>query len=267
MENMRWNVASLKVEPSSGLRLTLWWVVGGFFWILAGAFLFSFEWGLYLGLYCFAIAPLLAVLLIAMSFRFQLWGLAQYRHDAADEITKSILKWHLKFRGPRPQIWIYPSVQVRCFLIPDVFRISRRQHVVLSHAFLRMSPLEQEHHLQAIWMKMSQLEPRGLRLYLGQLVAWFAVLSPLIFCVEVIDRVQSMIFGRRIHELGEWVQPLLFRLKEKLVGIPIDKELFLGASRHSLNLVMGFWDETLNDAKKTGNSAERELKPYFNELR
>ncbi len=264
---MRLNLASLKPHGSSGWRLTLWWLSGGFFWIIAGALLFSLEWGLYLGLYCFALGPVLAVVSMGISFRFRLWGLSRYRHDAGDDITKSVLKWHLRFRGPRPEIWMYPSTQIKAFLIPDVLRITRRQNVVISHAFLRMAPVAQHHYLEALWKKMAALEAKGLRLYAGRLLAWFAVLSPLILFVESIDRIQSLILGKRIHEVSEWVQPFLFRLKELLLGTNDSRELFLGASRHPLNLVMGFWDETLNDVEGTGNSSQRELKPTFNELR
>jgi hypothetical protein len=261
------SLASLKPSKSSGWRLTLWWLLGGFLWILVGGLLFSLEWGLYLGLYCFAGGPILAVLGIGTSLRFRLWGLAKYRHDAGDEITKSVLKWHLRSRGPRPEIWIYPSTQVKVFLIPDILRISRKQHVVISHAFLRLTRPEQHRYLESLWKKMAALQARGLRLYAGRLLAWFAVLSPLVFFVETIDRVQSLILGRRLHEVSEWVQPLFFKLKELLVGGQSNNELYLGASRHPLNLIMGFWDETLNDAEDTGNSAQRELKPNFNELR
>lgn len=260
-------IAALKVGESSGTRLTLWWLAGGFFWMIAGGLLFSFEWGLYLGLYCFALGPLLAMLGISLSFRARLWGLARYRHEAGDAITKSMLKWHLKFRGPRPLIWIYPSTQSRLFVIPDVLRVSRRQHVIISHAFLRLSAPEQHAQLEAVWRKMASLGPRGLRLYAGRLLAWFAVLSPLVVFVELIDRLQGLVLGRRLHEMAEWVQPVLFRLKQKLLGTARSKDLFLGASRHPLNLILGFWDEGLNDAKTTGNSAERELKPYLHELR
>ena len=265
---MRFRLADLKPRTTSvGWRLTLWWLGGGFFWILAGGLLFSLEWGLYLGLYCFALGPILAVAIIGLSLRLRLWGLARYRHDENDEFTRSVLKWHLRFRGPRPDIWMYPSAQVKVFLIPDVLRITGRQHVVISHAFLRLDPAARYRHFEALWKKMATLEARGLRLHAGRLLAWFAVLSPLVVFVESIDRIQSLILGRRLHEMSEWVQPFLFRLKELLVGSTDAKELYLGASRHPLNLLMGFWDETLNTAEGAGNSRQRELKPSFYELR
>lgn len=257
---MEFKKALLKLPSSPGRRLVCWWLLGGFAWIAIGALLFSFEVGLYLGLYAFAFGPVLAVILFYFSMKFQWWGLTRYRHQASDELTKSMLKWHLKFRGPRPELWIYPSIQPKLFLFPDFMRGAGRQHIVISHAFLRLPVEAQRKSLESVWIKLAELETKGGRVFAGRLLAWFAILSPLVFVVELIDGLQGVVMGKFRRDVSQWVQPFMFQLKASLLGAASSQDLFLSESGHPLSLLLGFWEEGTNDEKSAGNSAQRELK-------
>lgn len=194
----------------------------------AGAFWFAIGWGLssvalgaLLLFWSVALGPL------AVPAATWIWMRARgnlSRLDLAKDplLSRECFASLLARPGPRPRVWVRPSVDTSLLWFENPFPGSSRQEIVVTSAWMSRPSATRAADWRALWETIASAGRRERTLRTWQIGFWTGALSPLDFFLLILHFITEICGLSDLPGPGFWFQRIAWSLRQRWFGLAPD---------------------------------------------